>query len=133
LLANTSAFIYQSFNQLDWAGFYLADDNKKILNLGPFQGKVACIKIPYSKGVCGACARENKTIVVADVHQFPGHIACDNASNSEIVIPINVNNKFYGELDIDSPIINRFSDTDKTILESIVEILISKLTSFKIF
>ena len=94
ILANTSAILNQYMENINWVGFYLNKQNK--LLLGPFQGKVACTTIPFNKGVCGACATTNKTIIVEDVHQFPGHIACDSASLSEICVPINVKGEFYG-------------------------------------
>ena len=102
-------------------------DSTETLLLGPFQGKVACTKIPFNKGVCGKCATTLETILVPNVHEFPGHIACDSASNSEICIPIIINNKFYGLLDIDSPIINRFSVIDKSNLEKLTQIITNEL------
>ena len=105
ILANTSALLYEKIENINWVGLYL--NKNETLLLGPFQGKVACTKIPFNKGVCGKCATTLETILVPNVHEFPGHIACDSASNSEICIPIIINNKFYGLLDIDSPIINR--------------------------
>ena len=120
-LANAAALLYHTLPDLNWAGFYMLEGEKLIL--GPFQGKTACIEIPVGKGVCGTAVAEGKTQVVADVHKFPGHIACDNASNSEIVIPIHVSDKIWGVLDIDSPTIGRFSDKDKIGLENFVKIL----------
>ena len=117
-LANVSALIWQELSDLNWAGFYLAEG--ETLVLGPFQGKPACIEIPFGKGVCGTAAKEDKTQVVADVHSFPGHIACDGASLSEIVVPIHKDGKVVGVLDIDSPILNRFSDEDKEGLTALV-------------
>ena len=105
-LANASALIYNTMESLNWAGFYLAKG--KVLYLGPFQGKPACTKIPFERGVCGKAAREGKTVLVKNVHEFEGHIACDCASNSEIVVPIFKNGALYGVLDIDSPLIARF-------------------------
>ena len=125
VLANASAILNQYLDNINWVGFYINKSNT--LLLGPFQGKVACTTIPFDKGVCGACATSNTTIIVPDVHEFPGHIACDSASQSEICIPINVNGKFYGLLDIDAPIKNRFSQEDKINLEKIVSIIESKL------
>ena len=125
VLANASAILNQYLDNINWVGFYINKNNT--LLLGPFQGKVACTTIPFDKGVCGACATSNTTIIVPDVHEFPGHIACDSASQSEICIPINVNGKFYGLLDIDAPIKNRFSQEDKINLEKIVSIIESKL------
>lgn len=120
-LSNASALIYDSLERLNWAGFYIMEDGKLIL--GPFQGKVACMQIKVGKGVCGTAVLENKTQVVADVHEFPGHIACDSASNSEIVIPIHKNGEVYGVLDIDSPYLNRFSEDDRKGLEEFVRII----------
>ena len=100
-LANASALLWQELDRLNWAGFYLME--KGMLVLGPFQGKPACIEIPVGKGVCGTAVAERKTQLVPDVHQFPGHIACDSASNSEIVIPIYKNGEIFGVLDLDSP------------------------------
>ncbi len=104
------------------------------LQLGPFCGKVACMRIPLGKGVCGTAASQQKTYVVPDVHQFPGHIACDSASESEIVVPIIINNTLYGVLDIDSPIKNRFDDIDRQYLEQIVSILANacKFTEYQL-
>ncbi|MBQ5323092.1 MAG: GAF domain-containing protein, partial [Oscillospiraceae bacterium] len=102
-LANASALLWEHLPDLNWAGFYKMTDGKLVL--GPFQGKTACIEIEIGRGVCGTAVAENKTQLVYDVHQFPGHIACDCASNSEIVVPIQVNGKIWGVLDIDSPVI----------------------------
>ena len=120
-LANTSAAIWQNLDRLNWAGFYLMQDGALVL--GPFQGKPACIRIPVGKGVCGTAVQENRTVRVEDVHQFPGHIACDCASNSEIVIPIYKNGEIYGVLDLDSPYFARFTEEDQTGLEAVVRIL----------
>ena len=120
-LANASALLWENLPDLNWAGFYKMTDGKLVL--GPFQGKTACIEIEIGRGVCGTAVAENKTQLVYDVHQFPGHIACDCASNSEIVVPIQVNGKIWGVLDIDSPIIGRFSEEDKTGLEEFVKVL----------
>jgi GAF domain-containing protein len=127
ILANTSALLAQNLEGLNWVGFYL--NKNETLLLGPFQGLVACTSIPFNKGVCGACARTNQTIIVNNVHEFPGHIACDSKSMSEICVPININNKFYGLLDIDSPHLNHFDEIDKLYLEKIVKILENKLKS----
>ena len=124
-LANVSAAVYQAMEGLNWAGFYLLEG--ETLVLGPFQGKPACIEIPLGRGVCGTAAREGRTVVVPDVHQFPGHIACDSASNSEIVLPIYENGTLYGVLDIDSPHLDRFSREDKEGLEKLVKILEEEL------
>ena len=107
-LANASALLWEHLPNLHWAGFYKMTDGKLVL--GPFQGKTACIVIEVGRGVCGTAVAEDKTQLVYDVHQFPGHIACDCASNSEIVVPIHVNGKIWGVLDIDSPVIGRFSE-----------------------
>lgn len=125
ILANTSALLYEKIENINWVGFYL--NKNETLLLGPFQGKVACTKIPFTKGVCGKCARTQETILVSNVHEFPGHITCDSASNSEICIPIIIKNKFYGLLDIDSPIINRFNEDDKINLEKIIKIITTEL------
>ena len=120
-LANASALLWQELPNLNWAGFYLLEGETLIL--GPFQGKPACIEIPVGKGVCGTAVKAGKTLVVPDVHQFPGHIACDCASNSEIVVPICKNGKIIGVLDIDSPQFNRFSEEDRLGLEAFVKTL----------
>ena len=126
LLSNASALIFEGLTDLNWAGFYLM--NKGSLLLGPFQGKVACIRIPLGKGVCGTAAAKNETILVDNVHEFPGHIACDGASNSEIVIPIHYNGEVAGVLDIDSPKFSRFSETDRLGLEGLVRALESVIS-----
>lgn len=120
-LANASALLYECLEDLNWAGFYLMRDEHLVL--GPFQGKVACIEIPVGKGVCGTAVKEDATQLVKNVHEFPGHIACDSASNSEIVIPIHVNGKIWGVLDIDSPLLNRFDEEDQEGLTEFVHIL----------
>ena len=111
LYANVSALIYGTLENLNWAGFYLRRDGELVL--GPFQGKTACMRIPVGKGVCGSAVQESKVIRVEDVHLFKGHIACDDASESEIVIPICNGEKIIGVLDIDSPVKNRFSKEDE--------------------
>lgn len=121
ILSNASALLFNTLDRLNWAGFYLMKDG--LLKLGPFQGEVACIKIPVGKGVCGTAVAENAVQRVENVHKFPGHIACDSRSNSEIVIPIHVNGEIYGVLDIDSPELNRFSEEDREGLEEFVNIL----------
>ncbi len=120
-LSNAAALLYDSLDSLNWAGFYLMRQGKLIL--GPFQGKPACTEIPVGKGVCGTAVVENKTQRVPNVHEFPGHIACDSASNSEIVIPIRVEGRVVGVLDIDSPLFDRFSQDDQTELEEFVRVL----------
>ena len=120
-LANAASLLYHSMDGLNWAGFYLLEHG--VLVLGPFQGRPACIEIPVGRGVCGTAVSENRTQLVHDVHQFPGHIACDSASNSEIVVPIHTNGEIVGVLDIDSPHFGRFSEADRTGLEEFVRIL----------
>lgn len=120
-LANASALLWQMLEDINWAGFYLMEDGKLVL--GPFQGKPACIEIPLGKGVCGTAAAEKKTQLVRDVHTFPGHIACDCASNSEIVVPIIADGEVRGVLDIDSPSVGRFTEADREGLEAFVRIL----------
>ena len=120
-LANASALLWESLPDINWAGFYLMEDNALIL--GPFQGKPACIRIPMGKGVCGTAAALNETQLVPDVHAFPGHIACDSASRSEIVVPIHKDGSVWGVLDIDSPSLNRFSQADRQGLEDFVRTL----------
>jgi L-methionine (R)-S-oxide reductase len=128
LVANASQFsalVYDTLGDLNWAGFYLtvpaAKGDGQDLLVGPFQGKPACARIPFGRGVCGASAAERRTIVVPDVHAFPGHIACDSASNAEIVIPLVKDGKVIGVFDIDSPTLNRFSDEDRAGLEAMVK------------
>ncbi len=121
VLSNASALINENLEDLNWAGFYLMNNGS--LLLGPFQGKVACIRITMGKGVCGTAAQKDETLVVPNVHEFPGHIACDCASNSEIVVPIHKDGAVVGVLDIDSPSLNRFSDEDKKGLEAFVQAL----------
>lgn len=120
-LANAAALLWEYLPDINWAGFYKMIDGKLVL--GPFQGKTACIIIPVGKGVCGIAVAEGKTQLVYDVHEFPGHIACDCASNSEIVVPIHVNGQIWGVLDIDSPVVGRFSEADKEGLEAFVKVL----------
>ena len=117
-LANTSALLWQEMPDINWVGFYKMMGGKLVL--GPFQGKPACIEIPVGRGVCGTAVAEDAVQLVYDVHQFPGHIACDCASNSEIVLPIHVNGEIWGVLDIDSPRIGRFTEEDKVGLLEIV-------------
>ena len=120
-LANASALLWQELSDINWAGFYKMEDG--ILVLGPFQGKPACIEIPVGRGVCGTAVAQDKTQLVYDVHQFPGHIACDCASNSEIVVPIHVRGEIWGVLDIDSPTVGRFTEEDRTGLEQFAKVL----------
>ena len=116
-MANTAALLFQGMPDINWCGFYLMD--QAALMLGPFCGLPACIRIPLGRGVCGTAAETDEVQLVYDVHQFPGHIACDNASNSEIVIPLHHDGKVIGVLDIDSPLIGRFDETDQ---EKLIEI-----------
>jgi len=120
-LANASALLWQELPQINWAGFYKMTGGALVLM--PFQGKPACIRIEVGKGVCGTAVAENKTQLVYNVHDFPGHIACDCASNSEIVVPIHVNGQIWGVLDIDSPVIGRFTEADQKGLEAFVRVL----------
>ena len=120
-LANAASLLFLHTDRLNWLGFYLAEGNTLVL--GPFQGKPACIEIPFGKGVCGTAAGENRTVRVEDVHLFPGHIACDGASNSEIVVPIRKDGKVFGVLDIDSPLLGRFTEVDRAGLEEFVSVL----------
>ncbi len=120
-LSNVTAVINHYLENINWVGFYLVDTEKENeLVLSYFQGNVACTRIPFGKGVCGTAIETNTTQLVEDVHKFPGHIACDSASNSEIVIPINVNGKKYGVLDIDSPNFSRFTEKEKDVLTKVV-------------
>lgn len=120
-LANASALLWQHLENINWAGFYIMEQGALVL--GPFQGKPACIRIPVGKGVCGTAVAEDRTQLVADVHQFPGHIACDGASNSEIVVPIHKDGQVWGVLDIDSPLFGRFTTDDRKGLEDFVKAL----------
>jgi L-methionine (R)-S-oxide reductase len=120
-LSNASALLNGALKEINWVGFYLMHEGE--LLLGPFQGKTACIHIPLGKGVCGSAAAQNKTQLVEDVHSFPGHIACDSASNSEIVIPLRAEGRVVGVLDIDSPVLGRFDEEDKQGLEAFAAIL----------
>ena len=120
-LAKASALLWQNLENINWAGFYKMMDGQLVL--GPFQGKPACILIPVGRGVCGTAVAEDCTQLVYNVHDFPGHIACDCASNSEIVVPIHVNGTIWGVLDIDSPSIGRFTEEDKIGLEQFVSVL----------
>ena len=124
-LANASALLWQHLSCINWVGFYILEGNTLIL--GPFQGKPACIEIPVGRGVCGTAVAEDKTQLVPDVHAFPGHIACDGASNSEIVVPIRKNAQVWGVLDIDSPSFCRFTEEDRTGLEKVAEIIANSL------
>ncbi|MDF2607214.1 MAG: histidine kinase [Bacillales bacterium] len=121
-MANASALLGQFLEKINWVGFYLAKGNT--LYLGPFQGLPACTLIPFGRGVCGTAAETKETQLIPNVHEFPGHIACDAASQSEIVVPMIVNNELIGVLDIDSPVLDRFDETDRLYLEKFVEIII---------
>jgi len=118
-LSNTSALLYERLTDVNWAGFYLLEGDTLVL--GPFQGKIACVRIPVGRGVCGTAVSENRVQRVEDVHAFAGHIACDAASNSEIVLPLVVNGKIIGVLDIDSPEYSRFSTEDEQGLSELVD------------
>ena len=128
-LSNMAALIFNSLPEVSWAGFYLLKDGKLVL--GPFQGKIACTEIQIGKGVCGTTAQKKETIIVKDVHKFPGHIACDSESNSEIVVPIFNKGELYGVLDLDSKKLERFDENDKILLEKLVKVLEKKLADFK--
>ena len=121
--ANFCSLLYHSLPDLNWAGFYLKREDHLVL--GPFQGRPACVRIPVGQEVCGTAAMEMRTIIVTNVHQFPGHIACDKASRSEIVVPVITNHDLRGVLDLDSPVESRFQDEDKKGLESLIEKFIS--------
>ena len=124
-MSNISALLAMELEEINWVGFYLLKGDQLVL--GPFQGKPACVRIPVGRGVCGTAIAENRVQRVEDVHQFEGHIACDAASNSEIVIPFSVNGELYGVLDIDSPILSRFSQSDEDGLVSLLEELQKRL------
>lgn len=120
-LSNAAALLWDALPDINWAGFYLLKDES--LYLGPFQGKTACIVIPVGRGVCGTAAAEKKVQLVKDVHTFPGHIACDSASNSEIVLPLFADGRLVGVMDIDSPVYSRFDETDAEGLNALCDIL----------
>ncbi|AAP11560.1 GAF domain-containing protein [Bacillus sp. 22475] len=124
-LSNASALLNQFLDRVNWVGFYVTEGNQLVL--GPFQGMPACVRIPFGRGVCGVAAETKTTQLVADVHQFPGHIACDSASNSEIVVPIVKEGAVIGVLDIDSPEKNRFDEVDQRYLEKFVETLLKHM------
>jgi GAF domain-containing protein len=130
-ICNASALLWMILDDINWAGFYLY--KKDELVLGPFQGKIACTHIQLGAGVCGTAAKTKQTQLVKNVHEFPGHIACDSNSNSEIVVPIIKENKLIGVLDIDSPILNRFDEEDKYYLEEFVQILVKHINFPEIF
>jgi L-methionine (R)-S-oxide reductase len=124
-LSNAAALLNQFLDRINWVGFYLMEDGELVL--GPFQGLPACVRIPVGRGVCGTAVQRKETILVEDVHQFPGHIACDAASQSEIVVPLIKNGEVIGVLDIDSPEKSRFDQTDREQLEKLVEVLVTYL------
>ncbi|ETD70766.1 diguanylate cyclase [Pelistega indica] len=123
--ANMSALVYHQLPDLNWSGFYLFDGSELVL--GPFQGKVACVRIALSRGVCGAAASTRETQLVPDVHAFPGHIACDSASQSEIVVPLIKDGQLIGVWDVDSPVLNRFDEEDKKGMQALCEVFVNSL------
>jgi len=125
--ANMSALLYWSLPQVNWVGFYLLDEHSGDLLVGPFQGKPACVRIALGQGVCGTAAAQRTTLLVPDVHEFPGHIACDAASNSEVVVPIIDGQRLRGVLDLDSPVVNRFEAADARGLEALVQIYLEAI------
>lgn len=125
--ANFSALVFHALPDLNWAGFYFEKDGELVL--GPFQGQPACVRIALGRGVCGTAAANCATTIVRNVHEFPGHIACDSASNSEIVVPLMKGKQFLGVLDLDSPVLGRFDTEDAAGLETLVRILLSPVTS----
>ena len=126
-ISNLIALLYHEMENINWLGFYICDETNNECILGPFQGKVACTRIPYGKGVVGTCAKTQETQRIEDVHKFPGHIACDCASNSEIVVPVHKDGKVFGVLDIDSPLVGRFDEEDAEGLEAFVRILEARI------
>lgn len=120
-LANASALLGDALRNINWVGFYLMKEGRLVL--GPFQGKPACIEIEIGKGVCGTAVLKDQVMLVKDVHQFPGHIACDSASNSEIVVPLYKNGNLWGVLDLDSPYVGRFTENDRQELENLTKII----------
>jgi len=123
--ANCSSLIFHLLPDLNWAGFYFAKDDELVL--GPFQGKPACVRIKFGQGVCGAGAARCETIIVPNVHEFPGHIACDSVSNSEIVLPLVKDSRLIGVLDLDSPLIGRFDEDDAVGLERLIKVLMKSI------
>ena len=120
-LATVSALLYGSLENINWAGFYLLEGDRLVL--GPFQGRPACIEIPLGRGVCGTAAAQGRTQLVPDVHRFPGHIACDSASRSEIVVPLYLDGALFGVLDVDAPVEDRFSEDDRAGLEALARVV----------
>ena len=127
--ANTAALIYHGLPDLNWAGFYFADGERELM-LGPFQGKPACVRIPWGEGVCGTAAARRETILVPEVHEFPGHIACDPASRSELVVPLIEGGRVLGVLDLDSPVPDRFDEADRAGVERLVAIFLDSLSGY---
>ena len=127
--ANTASLLYWSLPDLNWVGFYLVEPRSSDLLVGPFQGKPACVRIPLGQGVCGTAAQRRQTVIVKDVHDFVGHIACDSASNSEIVVPIVAGDRLVGVLDLDSPQVARFDEHDARGLERLVEIFVAAVAA----
>lgn len=123
--SNASALLNESINNINWVGFYFWEEEDQQLVLGPFQGRVACIRINSGKGVCGTAFEQGETIVVSNVNEFPGHIVCDSRSQSEIVIPLIRENKVIGVLDLDAPVKERFGDKEKELLEAFVDVLMA--------
>ena len=123
--ANTASLLFHTLGEVNWAGFYFLQGSDLVL--GPFQGRVACVRIPLGRGVCGTAAARRETVVVPDVHLFPGHIACDAASRSEIVVPLVRNGVLLGVLDMDSPVADRFSDADQALCEAAAAVLLGSL------
>ena len=123
-LSNAAALLNESLDNINWVGFYLWDEESEQLVLGPFQGRVACIRIDSGRGVCGTAFEKGETIVVSDVNEFPGHIVCDSASKSEIVVPLIKDGKTIGVLDVDAPVLDRFGDKEKEMLEAFVEVFL---------
>jgi L-methionine (R)-S-oxide reductase len=128
--ANMSSLLYWTLPDLNWVGFYLLDEPSGDLLVGPFHGKPACVRIPLDRGVCGAAASQRRTLIVKDVHEFPGHIACDSASNSEVVVPIVLaNGRLIGVLDLDSPVLHRFDEEDARGLERLVAVFVASIAT----
>ena len=125
--ANFSSLIFHALPDLNWAGFYFLQNDELVL--GPFQGQPACVRIAFGRGVCGTAAQSCVTTIVPNVHEFPGHIACDSASNSEIVVPLMKGERFLGVLDLDSPVTARFDEVDAAGLETLVKILLASVIS----
>ena len=125
--ANMAALLFWSLPDLNWAGFYLVEPRSGELLLGPFQGRPACVRIAAGRGVCGTAAARRETVVVPDVHAFPGHIACDSASNSEVVVPVVRDGRLLGVLDLDSPLLARFDEVDARGLERLVQVFVESL------